>query len=187
VSPEQIQIKQQLTMQNEKLLQLINYTIDQHRQYIIQLGKRVPHPSYQLQTLIQRLDHLQQRMSHSTYVTINTNKMRLSDQAVTLSRYSPAQSLQLYSERYEQTRVRLKHAIQYKLQQFNNKLSNLSRTLDVVSPLASLNRGYAIVSKLDNNDLVRDAKQLNKGDTILTRFAKGRVHSTINKIIKKNE
>jgi exodeoxyribonuclease VII large subunit len=187
VSPDQIQIKQQLRTQNEKLLQLISNNIKQHQQHILQLGKRLPHPAYQLQTLIQRLDHLQQSMSHATYVTINTQKMRLNNLAATLGHYNPAQSLQLYSERYAQTRERLKQALQYKLQHFNNELSNLSRTLDAISPLASLNRGYAIVSKLENNELVRDARQLNTGDIILTRFSQGQTHSTVNKIIKKNE
>ena len=185
VSPDQIQIKQQLTTQNEKLLQLISNHIKQHQQYILQLGKRLPHPANQLQTLIQRIDHLQQRMSHSTYVTINTYKIRLSELVATLSHYNPAQSLQLYSGRFAQTHERLKQAIQYKLQQFNSELSNLSRTLDAVSPLASLNRGYAIVNKLENNELVRDARQLSIGDTILTRFARGQTQSTVNKIIKK--
>jgi exodeoxyribonuclease VII large subunit len=185
VSPDQIQIKQQLTTQNEKLLQLISNHIKQHQQYILQLGKRLPHPANQLQTLIQRIDHLQQRMSHSTYVTINTNKIRLSELVATLSHYNPTQSLQLYSGRFAQTHERLKQAIQYKLQQLNSELSNLSRTLDAVSPLASLNRGYAIVNKLENNKLVRDARQLSIGDTILTRFARGQTQSTVNKIIKK--
>ena len=58
----------------------------------------------------------------------------------------------------------------------------MARALNAVSPLATLNRGYAIVEKYDNQEIIRDARQLVSGDEVLTRFSKGQAKCTVNEI-----
>lgn len=185
VSPDQNQLKDQLKLQQNKLLQYISSLIKQNRQYVSQLGKLIPQPSVQLQTLIQRLDNFQQRLVHACNVTINTKKSGLYDLMTILNQHNPVNSLKLQSERCNHNLNRLKQSMFYRIQQCRADLSSISRTLDAVSPLASLNRGYAIVSKLENREVVLDSRQLKTGDEILARFSKGQVESKVTKIIKK--
>ena len=49
-----------------------------------------------------------------------------------------------------------------------------------MSPLATLNRGYAIVKRLPDGTIVRSADAVNMGDRIEIRVAHGRVISTVN-------
>ncbi len=51
-----------------------------------------------------------------------------------------------------------------------------------MSPLATLNRGYAIVQKYDNQEIIRDVRQLVSGDEVLTRFSKGQAKCTVNEV-----
>ena len=51
------------------------------------------------------------------------------------------------------------------------RLVALARQLDVLSPLAVLDRGYAIVSK--DGAAITDASVLASGDVLDVRFAKG--------------
>ena len=51
----------------------------------------------------------------------------------------------------------------------------LSRTLDTASPLATLNRGYAIVQHVPNGAIVRETDAVNIGDRIEARIARGRL------------
>ena len=66
------------------------------------------------------------------------------------------------------------------LLQRRQRLTGLSRALDAVSPLATLNRGYAIVKRLPDGTIVRSTDAVNMGDRIEIRVAHGRLISTVN-------
>lgn len=185
VSPDQTQLKNQLELHQAKLLQYITTQIKQNRQYVSQLGKLLPHPSVQLQTLNQRLDNFQQRLVHACNNTINTKKTSLYDLKTILNQHNPVISLKLHGERCNHNLNRLKQSMFYKIQQLKADLSSITRTLDAVSPLASLNRGYSIVSKLESNEVILDSRQLKTGDKIHARFSRGQVEGKVTKILKK--
>jgi exodeoxyribonuclease VII large subunit len=54
-------------------------------------------------------------------------------------------------------------------------------SLDALSPLAVLHRGYAIAQREDGT-LLRDARQVSTGDSIKVRLERGRVHTTVRDI-----
>ena len=59
------------------------------------------------------------------------------------------------------------------------RLALASRTLDAVSPLATLGRGFAVVSRVDDGALLRDAAQAPAGTEIEARLAKGRLRAHV--------
>ncbi len=99
----------------------------------------------------------------------------------------PARQIQTFNQRLDGLHLNMQHLINHKLQHANGQLSNLCRALDTVSPLATLNRGYAIVSKIENDEIIHKATQLTKGDLVQTRFSKGHAHCTVDKIFKDDE
>ena len=48
-----------------------------------------------------------------------------------------------------------------------------------MSPLATLGRGFAVVSRVDDGALLRDAAQAPAGTEIEARLAKGRLRATV--------
>ena len=69
-----------------------------------------------------------------------------------------------------------------KLAKHKHQFATLSRALEAVSPLATLGRGYAIVRKLEDDSIVREAKRLKKGEQLATQLQHGKVISTVTKI-----
>ena len=63
------------------------------------------------------------------------------------------------------------------LNALEQRLALASRTLDAVSPLATLGRGFAVVSRVDDGALLRDAAQAPAGNEIEARLAKGRLRA----------
>jgi exodeoxyribonuclease VII large subunit len=59
------------------------------------------------------------------------------------------------------------------------RLAALGRALDTVSPLATLRRGYAIVTRADDGRVVTAASQVAPGDRLRTRLADGEVLSRV--------
>ena len=61
----------------------------------------------------------------------------------------------------------------------SQRLALASRTLDAVSPLATLGRGFAVVSRVADGTLLRDAAQAPAGTEIEARLSKGRLRARV--------
>jgi exodeoxyribonuclease VII large subunit len=187
VSPDQMHIKQTVSLQKNRLIQILQASLNTLKQNISHMEKRLPHPATQLQNHAQRLDALSARIDHSIKSTIAIQNHRLHEQQSTLNKHSPVQKLQFYIERSEQMHQRLQQATNHHYQNLNAQIQTVARALNAVSPLATLNRGYSIVQKYDNQEIVRNAKQLIPGDEVLTRFARGQAKCTVNTIFNNDD
>ena len=187
VSPDQMHIKQTLSLQQNRLIQILQASLRTLRQNISHLEKRLPHPATQLQNNAQKLDAISIRMNHSIQSTVTQQNHRLHDQLSTLNKNSPLHKLQFFIERSEHIHQRLQQAANHHYHNLNAQLQTVARALNAVSPLATLNRGYAIVQKYDNQEIIRKAEQLDPGDEVLTRFSKGEARCTVNEIFMNND
>ena len=75
--------------------------------------------------------------------------------------------------------ARLEFAMRGELARGVHRLDLASRTLDAVSPLATLKRGFAVVTRAADGVLVTDAATLAQGDTLVTRLAAGQFRSRV--------
>jgi exodeoxyribonuclease VII large subunit len=73
-------------------------------------------------------------------------------------------------------------ALRTRLAATRARLGTLAASLNVASPLATLERGYAIVTDSSTGLAVTDAGKLKPGDTVETRVAKGRFEATVNSV-----
>ena len=99
-----------------------------------------------------------------------------------LQQFSPRQRLAQYRLHNHNLEQRLLTGFRHRLQHQQQQLQHLAHALDTVSPLATLSRGYAIVTTAGNDKIVRRAGEVNLGDAIHTRLAQGRLVSTVTKI-----
>ena len=58
------------------------------------------------------------------------------------------------------------------------RVERMARALEMLSPLAILQRGYALVFD-GAGQLVKDASQVNSGDEIRARLARGEIRATV--------
>ena len=63
-------------------------------------------------------------------------------------------------------------ALEKQLEEAKGRLGLAAASLDALSPLAVLQRGFAIAQSADGK-LLRDAKQVSVGDSVKVRLAKG--------------
>jgi exodeoxyribonuclease VII large subunit len=64
----------------------------------------------------------------------------------------------------------------------NQSHQGVAAALNLVSPLATLGRGYALVHRYPDGPLTRDAGQLQVGDRIQVRLAKGSLLGRVERI-----
>lgn len=127
----------------------------------------------QLQARRQRLTTLQERLELRTPANYIAEKRLLLDQMT--DRLCAALPARLVREEQKLTvlRQRLLAAGQGGLHRRRLRFAQTVATLDAISPLRVLARGYAVATRGKRGAVVTDAATLKAGDTLHVRFAKG--------------
>ena len=99
-----------------------------------------------------------------------------------LYRQSPALRIEKLASRVQHATDGLGSRMTRLLEHRRHRLGLAARPLDAVSPLATLERGYAIVSDVATGKVLTDASAA--GERIEARLASGRLLATVNEVIK---
>ena len=93
----------------------------------------------------------------------------------------PRNRIGLLQNRLAGLKQRLAQAWQGRLSLARERLLRLAQTLNALSPLATLERGYAIVQSADGA-VVRDAAAARTGDRVTARLARGELECLVEKV-----
>jgi len=94
----------------------------------------------------------------------------------------PGAQLREQAQRLDNLEQRLEAAMRQGLQQAGSRLAHLAQMLDSLSPLGTLQRGYAIVTD-SHGKVLTDAGKVSVGDEVEARFASGRLGLTVKKVV----
>lgn len=179
VSPDQYELKSRLHQSIVRLRNHINRTFVQHKQRTVWLSQRLQHPGRRVQELSQRLDEWQLRLSQAQSNYSRHMSMNVTFLKEKLKKLHPMQAISMRKQRLEYLSHQLE---QYTGQAFKAKqfrFTQAAKTLNAVSPLATLERGYAIVEDTTNGNILRDARQTQIGDTVRATLHHGKIHCTV--------
>jgi exodeoxyribonuclease VII large subunit len=140
---------------------------------------KLMHPGTRLLQQSQRLDDLEQRLVGAMRATLHHDRSRVSEAMTSLLQHSPERRVKDICLKYETLSARLRHAWANRAAKAEHRLTLAMRMLNTVSPLATLERGFAIVTRGADGTLVTDAASLQVGDEIQARVAKGSVRATV--------
>jgi exodeoxyribonuclease VII large subunit len=135
-------------------------------------------PSARLAQQWQRADDLEQRLSRALRQILADRRSELGERRSRLWQLSPVVRVQRTTARYGALLARLRAAGLAQLHRARERLSPLVRTLNAVSPLATLDRGYAIVS-LESGGVLRNAADAAPGAIIEARLSSGRLRAKV--------
>ncbi|HEY2464720.1 MAG TPA: exodeoxyribonuclease VII large subunit [Steroidobacteraceae bacterium] len=135
-------------------------------------------PSARLSQQTQRLDDLEQRLFRALRQFLSDRRSALAERRSRLWQLSPAARLRNTAARQAALYARLRAAAHTRLHLARERLSPLVRTLNAVSPLATLDRGYAIVSHV-SGVIVRNAAEVGPGTPIEVRLAVGKIRAKV--------
>jgi exodeoxyribonuclease VII large subunit len=179
VSPDQQQQWQQVAKLQQRLQQAMRVLLGQHAQQWLFAQKRLQqqHPARRLEQQQQRLDELELRLQRAVRQHIERHRQRWQFWQKSLALCSPALRVSQQSLQQQQLQRRLEQAMAQRLQQAKQQWHQHSVMLQQISPLATLERGYAIT--LHQGKVVKDAMSLQAGDVVTTKVANGEFQSTV--------
>ncbi len=179
VSPDQGQLLSQLNGLERRFWNRMQVRLDRSSESLKWLSKRLVHPSRRLQDLAQRLDELSLHLTLANRATLQQQAAKLATLMAELRRITPLHSVQALLNQYDYLNRRLIQAMGQGLERRITRIAHLGQAFHSLSPLATLERGYAIVTTRPDGQLVRDASCLKSGGQIQAQLARGRIHCEV--------
>lgn len=174
VSPDQEEWQNRLAALTSALQQHQQRRLTQCAQQLNTLQKRLNlmHPGRRLQDRMQRLDEMETRLRRAASQNQAALSQHVQQIGSRLRSAGPARRIAATETQRKQLHRRLLGAQRQQLERAQARLGLASRSLNTVSPLATLGRGYAIAQD-SAGKIVRDAGNLATGDELRLRLHHG--------------
>jgi exodeoxyribonuclease VII large subunit len=154
--------------------------VSRAREQLGELARRLPSPRRRADELAVRLDDLGARIAAALARRVAWDRRELRTLGRRLAAAGPPVLLARMRERVEALRDRLRLAFAARLRAARDTVEQAARSLGALSPLACLERGYAIVRLgSDSGPIVRDAAALAPGDRLALVLARGRAFGRV--------
>ncbi len=150
---------------------------DRMRELVRRLGRL--HPAQAVRERMQRLDELQARALAAMRRESRSRRERLLRVVALLNAASPAARVAALRQRATHAGCRLAPSLGLRIARERGRLQAAMQTLHVASPLATLARGYAIVSLAADGAVLRDSADARPGTEIGARLARGSIRARV--------
>jgi exodeoxyribonuclease VII large subunit len=182
VVPDQQEWLSRIQELRRRLDRAAGQNLDQLGQRVGQLKHRLErcHPGRRLSELAQRLDQAELSLTRSLSHVLTRAQERLRLLQRALAGQHPGQRLQTMGLRIAELERRLGRAMATHLEKYQQRLGLAVRGLNTVSPLATLERGYAIVT--DGDNLIQTTDQLEVNQAVEVRLTQGSFEADVKRL-----
>ena len=174
------QLEDTISNVKKSLLGAFQALIQEKSQKILLTSQNLKSPMTLLKEQSQSLDNLEIRLSQIIRSLMAAAKQDLKISSNSLNQSNALRMVMKYQTLVNEHMQKMRHQIKNTLVQKKFVLKNLSTNLNAVSPLAVLDRGYAIVMD-DSGKALTSSSNIKLGETIHTRLANGNLTSNVTK------
>ena len=173
-------VEERVANQTNRLERAVRYQLLQARQRIdsLHVERTEWRMTAHLHRLTQRLDDLVFHMEAATGEQLRLHQRRVSELTAAVLRHDPRQELGAVRERLVQGFTRLERSVERMTRSAATRLHAIDGRLQALSPMAVLDRGYALVQGADGT-LIRSVAQLSLGDRVVTQLSDGSFASRV--------
>ena len=183
--PEQQEWLRRLAGLAARIARVGRRSLDDRAQELDWLGRRLLASSPEA-TLRRQNDSLREhsgRLSAAMSQQLLQHKSNLQQASAALMQQSPALSVQRSITRLAGLQQRLATSTDNTLANSRHKIALLGRALNTVSPLATLDRGYAILRDAESGAVLTDVKGSQPGQDVRAQLSQGELIATIKKVV----
>ena len=131
------------------------------------------------------LNQAEKKLNKNILEEISAEKVQLEHFKKELEYYNPVNRITTLKENLENLKKSLDEKI-VSIFKYNKQLLDFKRqSLEIINPNSILDRGYSIVYN-DKNEIVKDIKSVNVGDSLKLRVSNGEIISDVKEIIDGN-
>jgi exodeoxyribonuclease VII large subunit len=179
--PVQAQLESRLAEIGTKLARSIGRELTDVRAGLGHLAHRLSrvHPRIAIEGLEQRIDDIEARMLRALKQERRDTAARLDRARARLAHAHPLRRITALRDALNQLRRSLEQSVAMRIERLANRTALAERGLRTLSPLATLERGYAIVTRADDGALVTRSTDATEGRDVDIRLAEGGLSATV--------
>jgi exodeoxyribonuclease VII large subunit len=184
ITEAQHKIAEHLATQSHRLERAARFQLLQARQHLSRSAvadRAESRVTAMLYRLGQRLDDATQRLDSAISAQLRTHQDRILALAAGVLHHDLRQSLAHARAHLAEFRARLDRSLERLIDSSASRLGALDARLHSLSPLAVLDRGYALVLS-PQGSLIRSTAQIISGDQLTTRLADGTFSSRVESV-----
>lgn len=185
VTPDQTSWLQSFDYYQQRLQQLMSEKVERQQEKVQWLHRRLQtqHPENQIQRARLRVQDLTKRLTRHGQTLLQFRQSRLDACNAKFKAHNPGLLINQHKQTTAFLNARLHRVALNLLNNKKSQLSNVARTLNAISPLQTLERGYSITLNKKGTAIL-SIEQIKPQETIETRLHDGRIISRVETCIK---
>ena len=175
-----------LTSIQKDLSLSINNELVKQNESIKNLSKLIKHPGDKLREISQKIDGLEMHLGNLTERIFLISRNKISTFSSSLKEFSPIVRVENNKNRIESSIKDIKRSIEEVIGEKRNLFLSSSKTLEAVSPLSVLSRGYSILTKGEKEQVINSYAQVKIGDEIKGKLKEGQILTKVIEVSDEN-
>ena len=175
-----------LTSIQKDLSLSINNKLVKQNEGLKNLSKLIKHPGDKLREISQKIDGLEMHLSNLTERIFLISRNKISTFSSSLKEFSPIVRVENNKNRIESSIKDIKRSIEEVIGEKRNQFLSSSKTLEAVSPLSVLSRGYSILTKGEKEQVINSYAQVKIGDEIKGKLKEGQILTKVIEVSDEN-
>ena len=152
---------------------VLNFT-ENLNQKIQLLKSKLKSPKASLREKTQKLDNIEILFQKYQQMILSNKKSIINDLNSELNLKNPITKLNNIASKVDALFEKLNFILSQKLDNRKNNLDKLHKSINILSPLSILDRGYSIILN-KKGSAIKSSNDVNKGDTLKARLSKGMI------------
>ena len=183
VVPVLLDVLSRLEQLSLRTQQAMNWRCENERQRLDLSLARLTRFRFKLLEEAQRVDAVVLQMTHAIHEGVKDSLETVNRIKHELMTRNPQPCIRHGLGVVPQLLSRLQGVMQHHLHRRRERAGACMTTLNHLSPLSTLSRGYSIIESLSTQQVIREASQVSTGQEVLARLAKGRLRCTVQEIL----
>ena len=183
ISENHFNLPDSLERITNEIIKIISNKINYIGDNVKNLLKLIRHPGDKLRETTQQIDNYEMRIKNSLMNLILKKSKDLEQEISNLKSSSPQIKMQASNNKIEIISSALRNEIKVNLEKKKKRFSLELSTLQAVSPLSVLARGYSIISD-EEGQIVRSSKNLSLNQKIKARFGEGQIIAKVTEYVE---
>ena len=175
-----------LTSIQKDLSLSINNKLVKQNEGLKNISKLIKHPGDKLREISQKIDGLEMHLGNLTERIFLISRNKISTFSSSLKEFSPIVRVEKNKNRIESSIKDIKRSIEEVIGEKRNLFLSSSKTLEAVSPLSVLSRGYSILTKGEKEQVINSYAQVKIGDEIKGKLKEGQILTKVIEVSDEN-
>ena len=186
ISQNHSNLTTRLTSLQKDLSLNINNKLIKQNDGLKNLSKLIKHPGDKLREISQKIDGLEMHLGNLTERIILISRSKINAFSLSLKEFSPVARVEISKNRLDNSIKDIKRYIQDVIDEKRSQFLTSANTLEAVSPLSVLSRGFSILTKGKKEQVVNSYSQVKVGDEIKGKLKEGQILAKVIEVSNEN-